>query len=1137
MPSKIQTFIDKWQGNSAGEMAVAQQHFLELCEALEVPGPSPSDQELLSYRFEMPVEVPDRAGGAPTTGRIDVYKAEHFVWENKQGSESGSRRVGHGRRGTRAWHVAMKRAFAQAVRYARDLDGMAPPFVVVCDVGHHIQVWSDFSGTGRLYDQCRDQRFTYDDLRVSENRDYLRRVLTDPGALDPAVYQDEVSRQVAEDLARIAKSLEEAGHPTPEASQFLMRCIFTMFAEDAFLLPEGYFTKLLAGLEDNPEELPDHLEGLWKLMDEGGFAPGLGRVLKFNGGLFHQSKALPLSGEQVRMLHAAAQHDWAEVEPTIFGTLVERALDPVERHRLGAHFTPRPYIERVVRPAVIEPLRDDWLAVQAAVLEALGEGEPTPRAKKKAQGLLSDFHEELCELRVLDPACGTGNFLYVTYDLLKDLEAEVLRMLVDVGGTQLGLRIKGHAVLPTQMLGIEKSPRAREIADLVLWIGHLQRLRRDGVTENIPEPVLQEAYNIECRDAVLAWDGNPVSRKDVQGKAVRVWDMRSMKTDAVTGLEVPDEACTVVVNDYPGARAATWPGADFVVSNPPFVGNKKMRMALGDGYAEALRAAWPEVPGDVDFVMYWWEHAARLMGAGRLRGFGFITTNSITQVSNRAVIESHLGTDLAVMYAIPDHPWVADGAAVRIAVTVAGKAGSSATLGWVLDEQESADGPAQIEVDGRFVAAIHSNLTAGADIAGAVPLKANQGLSFMGVTLVGKGFAVTPQEIVDLGFSVEAMPPVIRPYCNARDLTRGGTPRFVIDFFGLSDGEAMEQWPGPYQRLLELVKPERAHNKRDSYREKWWVFGEPRGKLRMAVAGVQRFIITPETSKHRIVSMVDAGFCPDHSLYAIALSEGWAMGIMSGRAQRIWSLAAGSRLGVGNDPRWRNGKCFDPFPFPDFTGREGLRDRIATLAERLQTHRGAVQDLGKIAGKQAHLTNQYNALKRARSARAGGEPLTEKERAFHEGALIGILQTIHEELDVAVAEAYGWPVDLPDDELLQRLVDLNLERAEEEAQGLVRWLRPEVQAPAQGVLTQDRSKAKTGSAPASKVQLSWPTDNRSRLVAILHALQGSAGPVSATDLAGRFKGARKSTVATVLTTLESLGVVLCEASGKYTLSL
>ena len=305
------------------------------------------------------------------------------------------------------------------------------------------------------------------------------------------------------------------------------------------------------------------------------------------------------------------------MEPAIFGTLLERALDPRERHKLGAHYTPRAYVERLVMPTIIEPLRAEWQSVIAAATQLRLKGD-----EREALGTVRRFHQKLCSLRVLDPACGSGNFLYVTLEHLKRLEGEVLEALADLSGDdQLGLELQGVSVTPEQFLGLEVNPRAAKIAELVLWIGFLQWHFRTRGDVQPAEPVIRDFHNIENRDAVLSYDGvEPLL--DDNGKPVTRWDGQIFKAHPVTGEAVPDETARVAESKYLNPRKAEWPQADYVVGNPPFIGTARMREALGNGYTEALRKTYQDMPEMSDFVMYWWHHAAELARSGKVQRFG-----------------------------------------------------------------------------------------------------------------------------------------------------------------------------------------------------------------------------------------------------------------------------------------------------------------------------------------------------------------------------------------------------------------------------------------------------------------------------------------------------------------------------------
>ncbi len=301
--------------------------------------------------------------------------------------------------------------------------------------GKTIQLYSEFSRSGGSYIEFPDPRsfsITLDQLSEPEIAERLRQVWLNPLGLDPAKRSAKVTREIADTLAKLAKSLEEAKHDPAVVAQFLMRCLFTMFSEDVGLLPKAAFTSLLERLSSEPRKMPAALEQLWADMDTGGFSGLLFEKLpRFNGKLFKERHAVPLNRDQIDLLILAAKADWRDVEPAIFGTLLERALNVEERHRLGAHYTPRAYVERLVLPTVIEPLRERWQDVQTAAVNLDSVGKA-----KEAAVEIRKFHYDLNQIKVLDPACGTGNFLYVTLEHLKRLEGEVLNMLASMGQTE-----------------------------------------------------------------------------------------------------------------------------------------------------------------------------------------------------------------------------------------------------------------------------------------------------------------------------------------------------------------------------------------------------------------------------------------------------------------------------------------------------------------------------------------------------------------------------------------------------------------------------------------------------------------------------------------------------------------------------
>jgi hypothetical protein len=1132
------SFVERWRAADGTELANYQLFIHDLASLLGVPHPEPAREDTRdnAYVFERRVTLA-RGDGSSSEGRIDCYRRGCFVLEAKKVRAGAA---------TRSFDDALLRARAQAESYARALPAHEgrPPFLLVVDVGHVIEVYAEFSRSGATYTPFpdpRSHRIRLTDLAKPAVQDTLRGIWTDPLSLDPAKRSARVTREIAAQLAQVAKALEGTGHAPKRVAAFLSRCLFTMFAEDIGLLPKRAFADLLERYTLKPDVLARQLEILWQNMDRGEFSPLLETtLLKFNGKLFKQPEALPLERAQIELLLQAARADWKQVEPAIFGTLLERALDPDERHALGAHYTPRAYVERLVLPTIIEPLRADWQHTQAAALVLLNEHKA-----EDARRVVREYLMRLCEVRVLDPACGSGNFLYVALEQMKRLEGEDLNFLDELGDTQGRLDLAGVSVDPHQLLGIELNPRAAEVAEMVLWIGYLQWHFRTRGNVNPPLPVLKDFHNIECRDAVLAYD-RVEYETDADGRPVTRWDGRTTKKHPVTGLDVPDESAQVPVEKYVNPRAAEWPQADFVVGNPPFIGNKRMRTALGDGYVEALRGSWPNVPETADLVMYWWEYAAQMTRGGKLRRFGLITTNSLRQTFNRKLIERHLGEKppLSLVFAIPDHPWVdsADGAAVRIAMTVGQAAGTDEGSLWTVAE-EAVSGGDEDASRIRFTqdrGVIHADLRLGANVARAAALRANSALSNRGVIPHGEGFFVSEDEAQQLGIGTcDWFDRYARLYRNGRDIA--GTPRnvFALDFFGLSAEEVRTKFPAAYQHLLEHVKPERDHNPRKARRENWWVFAENQPKMRRSIAGLPRFIATIQTAKHRFFVFLDASVLPDDKLIVIGSPDAAVLGCLSTRFHVAWSLAAGALL--EDRPVYNKTECFEAFPFPVCADLQS--SRIATLAEQIDAHRKRQQ----AQHPDLTLTGIYNVLEKLRT----GEPLNAKDKTIHDHGLVSVLRELHDDLDRAVFDAYGWndlaaelvgkpgaTTPLPDkpaaqaaaeEELLARLVRLNAERAAEEARGLVRWLRPEFQA-AQATATQTEiaeEEAPTAPKPAPAKRAPWPATLPEQIRLVADTVAQSARPLDLDQLADHFtgRGPWKKRLPEIVSSLEALGRV------------
>ncbi len=1146
---QIEAFIERWTASSAAERANFQPFATGLCEVLGIDPPEPAtgDPARDRYRFEYPVRFanPD---GSTSTGFIDLYKRDAFVMEAKQGSDQQLEeqlalfggvetqgRKGTAVRGTKTWSIAMQRARGQAERYAKALpiEHGWPPFLIIVDVGHCFELYADFSRSGKSYSQFPDAqsfRIPLDGVRDPKIRERLRLIWTDPLSLDPSKRAAEVTRVVSHRLALVARALEKEGYPAKLVADFLMRCLFCMFAEDVGLLPKGCFTRLLETLRGrDPQQSVYALETLWGEMDRGVpfSSTANDALLRFNGGLFQERAALPLKPELLGLLIDAAKADWRDVEPAIFGTFLEQALDPRERRKLGAEFTPRRWVERLVMPAVIEPLRERWDNVKATALayDIAGNRDAAIKAVK-------DFHRELCHLRILDPACGSGNFLYVTMEHLKRLEGEVLDLLQEFGDSQYLLELDRHTVDPHQFLGIEINPRAAAIAEVVLWIGYLQWHFRTRGRVMPAQPVLKNFKNITEGDAILAYDRKELVR-DEQGRPVTRWDGHSMRIDLATGRDVPDETKRIELCRYINPRSAKWPEADFIIGNPPFIGTKRVRNTLGDGYVDALAKAYPDMPRNTDFVMFWWRRAAELVRQGRVQRFGLITTNSLPQVFNRKVVAAQLNAKapLSIVFAIPDHPWYLGGdmAAVRIAMTVGAAGKQEGQLLRVVDpRRNAAQGGDELRPTLRGM--ILPNLSIGVDTDAAIPLRANEGLCWQGVKLVGRPRRA---KLEDDGFIVseaqaKKLSGLVAPFLSNRDLVQRSRRCFVIDTFGWSEEKLREKHPDVFQYLYDRLKPFRVQNRDRFFREKWWLFGRARGELRQAKKALGRYIITPEVAKFRPFVFVERDIIPDASLYAIASDDAYVLGVLSSCSHLTWTLAPGVGGTLENRPRYHNSHCFDPFPFP--VANEVQRQTIRALTEQLEAHRKRVL----AAHQDLTLTGLYNVLEKLRS----GEALTEREQDVHERGLVSVMKHLHEQIDAAVFDAYGWPRDLSDEAILARLVELNKERRAEEAKGLVRWLRPEYQAPAakkivvgeQGSLdiTHVPSAAKPGARKAS-----WPKSLPERVTTIRGLLAAEPRPARLEELARRFQRAPRDDVQEVLNALVALGLARRLDDNRY----
>lgn len=857
--------------------------------------------------------------------------------------------------------------------------------------------------------------YTFDDLREPAKLEQLRQVFRGSDALKPGLSPQELTAMVAERFGDLGKRLQERGHAPQAVAHFLNRVIFCMFAEDAELLPKELFTRMVLALSrvqyHQPAKAAAQFDELFAKMREGGFF-GADVIAWFNGGLFDAVPALPLERQDLELIaRTAREHDWSNIDPAVFGTMFEAALNTTGRRAaLGAHYTDRDKILKIVEPVIIRPLATEWATALAAIREqaeaiaaadderkavqeqaaaALAEDAAAYRAGEagrrkqlatiarrrtlalnEATAIRDRFVDRLATFRVLDPACGSGNFLYVALHALRDIE---LRALLDAD--RLGVPQARPRVGLDAVRGIEIEAYAAELARVTLWIGNLQWERRNGYT-NPPEPILHSLDTIECRDALLNPDGSE----------------------------------------------AVWPEADVIVGNPPFLGGKRLRDGLGDETVERLFKTYRgRVPAEADFVCYWVEKAWRAIGAGYSRRAGLVTTNSIRGGASRRVLEPVADAG-ALREAWADEPWALEGAAVRVSMIGFGDAFSECRL------------------NGKTVRTINPDLTNEVNIARAQKLVENTQTAFQVITK-GADFEVDADKarawlVLLANPNGKKNQAVLAPIMSGGDIVRKKEAGWVIDFTGISEADAA-LFEEPFQYVRNYVYPQRSKNRRDLYRQNWWLFSEVRPGFRRKLNGIERYIATPKVARQRVFVWLPAKILPDNLIIAIARDDDIAMGILSSSFHEKWSLRSGAWIGAGNDPTYTPSTTFETFPFP-----EGLTPNIpaADYADdpRAQKIAAAAVELNRLR------ENWLNPpdLVRIEPEVVPGYPdrILPKDSAaaavLKKRTLTNLynerpawLDNAHRALDVAVAAAYGWPADLSDDEILARLFALNQERA------------------------------------------------------------------------------------------------------------
>jgi len=873
-------FVRKWSRADLSERAASQEHFIDLCNVLNQPTPASHDATGAEYAFEKGVSGLDEGASSGSRGErgfADVWWKGKFAWEYKRKGK----------------HKTLDDALRQLKRYRDQLAN--PPLLIVSDIDR-IEIHTNFTGY-----KPETHTIALADLDKPESIALLRRVFTDPESFRPELTVEQVTKAAATEIGEIAKRLRDAGHDPHTVAHFLMKVMFCLFAEDVELLPKGLFEQILARFGADPARLREKMDDLFAAMAHGGDF-GLEEIAHFNGGLFDNAPALELTEPGIDALKRAAAQDWSAVEPSIFGTLFERSLDPAKRSQIGAHYTSREDIMLVIEPVIVRPLRREWEEAKASIEADIEKRRTvaTKAAKKKADERIAEtldaFLHRLASVRVLDPACGSGNFLYVAIQQLLELEKEVITF---AGSPEIA-QSRFPGVRPTQLYGIEINPYAAELAQVVIWIGYLQWMRESGF--NAPrDPILEPIQTIERRDAILAW-------ADEAGNPIPEW-----REGAV---------CT---------GQAEWPEADFIVGNPPFLGSKMFRKwGLPDAYVNALYKSY-DIANTSDLCAYWfaraWTECKRLPS---LR-VGLIATQGIRGQFSRGVLD-RIVNEGSIFFAWSDREWVLDGAAVQVSM-----------IGFCAESTNA-------ELDGQHVQKINADLTFGTDLTCAERLSSNCDIAFMGNTKGGAfdiDWAVARTMLAHPNPHGVPNERVVRPWRNGLDLTRRVRAQWLIDFGNTRNVSDVALHETPYRHLSEHVRPARKKNRRKSYAKFWWLHAERRPAMRAAI-GDRRFIVTPNLTKFRFFVFLEPRTIPDHQLIAFARSDDYFFGVLHSAVHELWARRQGTQLREAESGfRYTPTTCFETFPLPWAPGAEPaegepgreLHDAIAEAAADLNRMR------------------------------------------------------------------------------------------------------------------------------------------------------------------------------------------------------
>jgi type II restriction/modification system DNA methylase subunit YeeA len=948
-----QEFTTKWSDSVLKERAGAQEHFIDLCRMLGEQTPAEADPTGEWYAFEKGAM---KTGGGD--GWADVWKRGCFAWEYKgKGKDLGA-------------------ALKQLKLYQGALDN--PPLLIVSDM-EKIEIHTAWTNMVQ-----EKHVFTFDDLIDGRRRSALKKAFSETAVEDlkPGKKRADLTADVAKEFVTLAQNLRERGHPAEKVAHFVNRMVFCMFAEDVDLLPDKLFKRMLEASADDPGSFVNNAQKLFAAMAKPNGKLDFRRIEWFNGGLFDDDGALPLTRDDIKSALKAANQDWSNIDPSIMGTLFERGLDPDKRSQLGAHYTDPEKIMMIVNPVIIEPLTREWEGVKAEIEAELDKRDKAKSAGAKTQAFNRassakvGFLERLKRFRILDPACGSGNFLYLGLKALKDIEHRV-----NTECEAMGLAREFPGVGPENTLGIEINPFAAELARVSVWIGEIQWMREHGFDAS-RNPILKSLDNIMCHDALLNEDGTEYA----------------------------------------------WPAADAIIGNPPFLGAKWMLERLGQDYTDRLRDTFADrMTPTSDLVAYWFEKARAAVVSADSAASGFVATNMIRAPANRSVMNA-LAAGLTIYSAWSDEPWVVDGADVRVSIVCFARPRTG-----------------MASLDGRLVLRIFPDLSGGtADLTKTLPLSHNQAVSVRGIER-GGAFHVAG-EIARLWISKPLNPnnrpnaDVVKRFVTVKDLLGRSRDLWIIDFTGLDEAEAALFEP-VFAHAEETIKSPRAINRETRTADNWWRFRRSGEAFQKLTAPMPRFIATGLVTKHRFFVWVPREkVLPDTRVVAIARDDDCSFGILSSSLHEMWTLNTCQYHGVGNDPVYTTGTCFETFPFPG-----GLTPNIPAADYAADPRAVAIAAAAKRLNElRENWLNPADLVQRVPEVVSGYPdrvlPVDDKAAAILKKRTLtnlynerpSWLDHAHRDLDKAVAAAYGW-VDwgngLSDDLILDRLFKLNQERA------------------------------------------------------------------------------------------------------------